>query len=420
MPRTTADLPCHTAPARSETAAMLSWLPQIPLPCAHSARLAQKHLDQKTKPRGSLGVLETLICRLAAMQGCATPHTGKRALVVMAADHGIAEEGVSAYPQSVTVQMLHNFLSGSAAANILANWAGAQLELVDMGVRTAWTPSALGSWASRLRVCRLGAGSENFLYRPAMTHAQAVQGIRTGVALAQELHAQGVCIVAAGEMGIGNTTVSSALSAQLSGAEAEAVTGRGTGISLAGWRHKVALVQRAVTLHRPAIQHPLDALACLGGFEIAGLAGLMLGGAACRMAILLDGFISSAAALLALRLDPALLPYLIATHRSPEPGHGVVLRTLGLRPLLKLQLRLGEGSGAALGLGLIAAAGALSDNMATFASAGVDDGSGNANQNEARDRDKPRDRPRNKNESATNNRAMNNSEARVAKAGHGE
>jgi nicotinate-nucleotide--dimethylbenzimidazole phosphoribosyltransferase len=304
---------------------------------------AQRRYDSKTKPRGSLGRLEELGCRIAEIRGF-VPRSLCSVIVVAAGDHGVARETVSAYPSEVTAQMVANFEAGGAAVNVLARLAGAELRVVDAGV---------------------GAGTANMLEGPAMTADDVARRLADGEALAEELDAD---VVALGEMGIGNTTAASALTSALLGLDPALVCGRGTGIGDDGLARKVDVVRRAVALHADA-----DPLAALGGFEIAFLAGLAIGCARRDMVVLLDGFITSAAALAAVRIEPAVRNVLIASHRSPEPGHGYILDELGLEPLLDLGLRLGEGSGAALTLPLLQAAIAILDEMATFEQAGVSD-----------------------------------------------
>jgi nicotinate-nucleotide--dimethylbenzimidazole phosphoribosyltransferase len=329
------------------------------------ARKTQALLDGKTKPRGSLGRLEELACRIAAARGMPVPELPVKAVVVMAGDHGVAAEGVSAFPQEVTWQMVANFVRGGAAINVLARHAGAEVIVADMGVKQ---PVDLPG----VRAVRLGAGTGNIAREPAMTRAQAVAGLEAGIAIAEELAARGVTLVATGEMGIANTTPATALAAHFTGARPEELAGRGTGVDDAGLARKVEAVRRALALHGRAAE-PLDALARLGGFEIAGLAGLVLGAAARRVPVVVDGFISSAAALAAVRLAPAAAGYLVAAHRSVEPGHVRVLAALDARPLLDLEMRLGEGTGAALAMHLVEAAIRILREMATFADAGVSD-----------------------------------------------
>ncbi len=326
---------------------------------------ARERQDRLTKPRGSLGRLEDLATRIAGITSQARPRLERPAVIVMAADHGIARQGVSAYPAEVTPQMVLNFLDGGAAINVLARHSGAQVVVVDMGI-AAELPAH-----QDLRQCTIAPGTADFSCEPAMSHAQARRAVEAGILVVSDAIGSGIDLVATGDMGIGNTTASSAIVAALSGRPVAEVTGRGTGIDDAGLAHKIALIERALTLHRPDPDDGLDVLAKVGGFEIGGLAGVMLGAAASRVPVLVDGFISGAAALLAATLAPAVQPYLIAAHRSVERGHEAVFRRLDLHPLLDLDLRLGEGSGAALGISLCQAACKLLDEMATFDEAGV-------------------------------------------------
>jgi nicotinate-nucleotide--dimethylbenzimidazole phosphoribosyltransferase len=330
------------------------------------ARATQARLDGKTKPRRSLGRIEELACRIAAARGVPVPPLPRKAIVVMAADHGVADEGVSAYPAEVTGQMLLNFAGGGAAINVLARQVDARLVVVDMGTRQATgAPGVLDR--------RIGPGTGNFTAGPAMSRDEAVRALEAGIALAGELAADGIDLVGLGEMGIGNTTAASALTAAFTGLPPEEVTGRGTGIDDAGWARKVDAIRRALLANRPDPDDPLGVLARLGGFEIAGLAGVVLGAAARRIPVVVDGFITAAAALVAARLAPPAAEYLVASHRSVEVGHRALLAALGSRPLLDLDLRLGEGSGAALAMPLVEAALRLLHEMATFEAAGVSD-----------------------------------------------
>jgi nicotinate-nucleotide--dimethylbenzimidazole phosphoribosyltransferase len=333
-------------------------------------RSAAAHQARLTMPAGALGRLLDLGQQLCAVQETLEPRTAPAAVLVMAADHGIAAEGVSAYPQEVTGQMVANFLRGGAAINVLARRQGAAVLVIDMGVKAP--PPSHPALVADLAIAR---GTANFLHGPAMstTQAQAALAAGRGV-VAERLLPNEVRVVALGEMGIGNTSSASALTAALTGQPAAAVTGRGTGLDDPGWRHKIEVVAQAVDRHfggqaRPI--EPLAALTALGGFEIGGLAGAALEAAARGMLVVLDGFISSVAGLLAVRLDPAVRPYLVAAHRSVEAGHRAVLDALDLVPLFDLGLRLGEGSGAVLALNLIHCAADLMRDMATFETAGV-------------------------------------------------
>jgi nicotinate-nucleotide--dimethylbenzimidazole phosphoribosyltransferase len=283
-----------------------------------------------------------------------------------AADHGVAAEGVSAYPASVTAQMVENFLRGGAAVNVLARQAGARVIVADFGVA-----SPIGGGAGLVR-CSLGAGTGNIARGPAMTRAQAERGIEAGARLAAEAIADGADLLVTGEMGIGNTTAAAAVTAAITRVAPPAVTGRGTGLDDAGWRRKVDVVGRALATNRPHPDDALDVLAKVGGFEIAGLVGVILAGAARRVPVALDGFIAGAAALLAASLAPGSVQAMFAAHRSAEPGHDVALAHLRLAPYLDLGLRLGEGTGAVLFIHLARAAARIYAEMATFKAAGVD------------------------------------------------
>jgi nicotinate-nucleotide--dimethylbenzimidazole phosphoribosyltransferase len=321
-----------------------------------AAARSQRHLDALTKPPGSLGRLEEIARRLAALTG-RPPRVTAPVIFTLAADHGVVAEGVSAYPQSVTAQMVENFLRGGAAVNVLARQAGAQVVVADFGVATP-----LGA-PDGLVVRRIGPGTANMAHGPAMTRARAVEAIEAGAGLAAEAMASGADLLGTGEMGIGNTTAASAITAALTGAPVSAVTGYGTGVDEAG---------RALEVNAPDPADGLDVLAKVGGFEIGGLVGIILAGAAHRTPVVLDGFIAGAAALVAVALAPEARHALFAAHRSAEPGHALALDRLGLEPYLALDMRLGEGTGAALFVPLARAAAAIYSEMATFKSAGVD------------------------------------------------
>jgi nicotinate-nucleotide--dimethylbenzimidazole phosphoribosyltransferase len=338
----------------------------IPAPDVGAARAARAALDQKTKPRGSLARLERIARQVAAIRGSGELAPLDSAIVVVAADHGVADAGVSAYPPEVTRQMVANFANGGAAINVLARRAGAQLLVVDAGLRTAFAHP-------RVKALRIGDGTANFVERPAMTRSQAADALSAGIELAGELAARDVGIVALGEMGIGNTTAAAAICSGLLERDAREVCGRGTGVDDAGLARKVGVVRSALRIHQLDGSDPVAILAAVGGFEIGVLAGLALGCAAQRVVVVLDGFITGTAALVAARLAPNAVHAMIAAHRSPEPGHALVLAELGLEPLLDLGLRLGEGSGAALALPLVQAALAIASEMATFDAAGVTD-----------------------------------------------
>jgi nicotinate-nucleotide--dimethylbenzimidazole phosphoribosyltransferase len=336
-----------------------------PSPGAAAGRAARERLDQLTKPPGSLGRLEELAWRLAEITGRCPPRLERPVIFTLAGDHGVVAEGVSAYPQIVTAQMVENFLRGGAAVNVLARWAGAEVVVADVGVAgpLAGHPA--------LRSIRIAPGTRNMTRGPAMTRDEMLAAVEAGIALVEAERAVGLDLAGTGEMGIGNTTAASAMVAMLTGAAVEDVTGPGTGVDEAGRRRKVDAISRALEVNRPVAEDPLDVLAKVGGLEIAGLVGVTLAAAAYRIPVVLDGFISGAAALAAVRLKPEVRACLIASHRSAEPGHRHVLQALELTPYLDLGLRLGEGTGAALCIGLARSAVAILTEMATFASAGV-------------------------------------------------
>ena len=328
---------------------------------------AQRWLDQLTKPRGSLGRVEELVRRLAEITGRCPPEVAHPVIFTLAGDHGVVDEGVSAYPQAVTAQMVENFLRGGAAVNVLARHVGSRVVVADLGVA--------GSLPEHpdLRVLKIAPGTRNMTRGPAMTPAEARAAAEAGVELVESTRGLGLDIIGTGEMGIGNTTAASAMVAVLTGAPVEEVTGPGTGVDEDGRRRKVEAITRALRVNRPDPEDALDVLAKVGGFEIAGLAGVILAGAAYRIPVVVDGFIAGAAALAAVRLKAEARHALLASHRSAEPGHRHVLDALGLEPYLDLGMRLGEGTGAALCIGLAQAAVKILREMATFQSAGVSD-----------------------------------------------
>jgi nicotinate-nucleotide--dimethylbenzimidazole phosphoribosyltransferase len=331
-----------------------------------AAAAAEEELARKTKPRGSLGRLERLATQVAAIRGTVAPGRLSACAVVVAADHGVAEEGVSAYPPQVTREMVRNFVVGGAAVCVLTRHLGVELVVVDAGIREPVGDPVV-------RDARLGAGTANAARGPAMDRATGVEALLRGADLAAELAARGIGVVALGEMGIGNTTTAAAVTAALLGLEPRAVCGPGTGLDERGVAHKAEVVQRMLAVNTPDPSDPVDVLRAVGGFELGVLAGLALGGAAARMVVVLDGFIAGASALLAARLSSLLPGYLVAGHRSAEPAHGLVLDALGLEPLLDLGLRLGEATGATLALPIVSSALAVLEEMATFEGAGVTD-----------------------------------------------
>ena len=326
---------------------------------------AQARLDRLTKPLGSLGRLEEVAAHYVMITGEVKPAVPRGVVFTFAADHGVTQEGVSAYPREVTPQMVLNFLRGGAGVNVLARHAGVDVRVVDIGVDHNFGP------VPGLIAKKVMRGTRNLLVEPAMTHAQAEQALLVGVELARQAAQEGIGLIGTGEMGIGNTTPSAAITAVMTGRPVAEVTGRGTGIDDAGHARKVAVIQQALDLHRPDRTDALDVLAKVGGLEIGGLAGLILGAAAARVPVVLDGFIAGAAALIAVGLQPRCREYLIASHRSVERGHQAILDHLGIKPLLDLDLRLGEGTGACLGMNLVCAAIKIYNEMATFDEAGV-------------------------------------------------
>lgn len=336
------------------------------IPPAHTAcgERVSNYLDTLTKPPGSLGELEALAVTLATISGEDFPRVTPPAMLVFAADHGVAVEGVSAFPQEVTVQMVANFVAGGAAINVLARRLDARLEVVDVGVASK-SPLA-GTVDERLR-----PGTGNMLHEDAMTRAQAEASLEVGKRAAQRAISAGCRCLIVGEMGIGNTTASSAMLAVLGGVSLADIVGPGTGLGEERIAHKRHVIERALAARSPDARDPLDVLAKVGGLEIGAMAGACLAAAALRVPVLVDGFIASVAALLGCRLEPALRPYLVFGHRSREPGHSHALAALDGQPLLSLNMRLGEGTGAALAFPLLDAACAILAEMATFADAGI-------------------------------------------------
>jgi nicotinate-nucleotide--dimethylbenzimidazole phosphoribosyltransferase len=343
---------------------------RIPALDRQAAQAMQARLDRKTKPLGSLGRLEELAVSLAGMGGDLPGGFKRRAVLVAAADHGIARQGVSAYPPEVTPQMVLNFLAGGAAINVLAKQGGARVLVLDAGVNDASAPLPLHAGLLRRPVA---PGTADFSQGPAMTRAQAEACVQAGREAVSQLAAEGLDLLAVGEMGIGNTTAASAICAALLQLPVAQVTGRGTGLDVAGWEKKVAILEKALALHQPQATDAWDVLCKVGGFEIGALAGALMEASARRIPVILDGFITGAAALLANAWAPEAKGYWLASHQSVEIGHRHLLERLGLRAYLNLDLRLGEGSGAALMFPLVDAVCAIVRDMATFDSAGVSD-----------------------------------------------
>ncbi|TGU74903.1 nicotinate-nucleotide--dimethylbenzimidazole phosphoribosyltransferase [Geomonas terrae] len=326
---------------------------------------AQAKLDNKTKPQGSLGRLEEVARRFAAITEDLSPDTAKKVIFTFAGDHGIVEEGVSLFPKEVTPQMVLNFLRGGAGVNVLARHSGAEVRVVDVGVDYDFEP------APGLIIRKVAKGTRNFAKGPAMTTEEAVAAVEVGIALAEEAKKEGVAMVGTGEMGIGNTSPSSAIIAAIAGCTVREVTHRGTGIGDEALENKIRAIQAGLDLNRPDPQNPLDVLTKVGGLEIAGIAGLVLGAAANRLPVVVDGFISTAGALIASEMHPSVRDYIFTAHTSVEIGHQMMMERIGVKPLLDLQFRLGEGTGAALAMGLIEAGVKVLKEMATFEEAGV-------------------------------------------------
>ncbi|CAG9179163.1 nicotinate-nucleotide--dimethylbenzimidazole phosphoribosyltransferase [Cupriavidus pampae] len=339
-------------------------LPSIEAPDPALRPVLQAAIDDKTKPLGALGRLESLALRIGMVLGTTRPELKRPTVIVFAGDHGVADAGVSAYPAEVTAQMVLNFLNGGAAINVFSRLHGMTLEVVDAGVR-APLPAASG-----LVNCRIANGTRNFLEGPAMTAEQTVAALNAGIARVLRHAQQGTNVIGFGEMGIANTSAAACVMSRLTGLPIESCTGRGTGLDDAGLAHKREVLARALALHADATA-PLDVLAAFGGFEIAMMTGAFLAAAASRMVILVDGFIASAALLVAARIAPAVLDYCVFSHCSHESGHRALLAEFQAEPVLALDLRLGEGTGAALAWPLVNAAAAFLREMATFSGAGV-------------------------------------------------
>lgn len=326
----------------------------------------QTRLNSLTKPPGSLGRLEALALRCALITGRERPRMDNKVLFVCCGDHGVCDEGVSAYPREVTAQMVYNFLRGGAAVSVLARQLGITVRVVDMGVDHDFAPELPG--LIRRKVAR---GTANFARGPAMTPAQTLQAIEVGITLATEAIRDGAQLLGVGEMGIGNTTAATAMLSALSGITPEVLTGSGTGIDETGRRRKAAVVKQALAHHQLCSTDPLRVLAAVGGYEIAGIVGICLAGAASHVPVVIDGFIATAGAWAACALYPDVKERLIFAHLSAEQGHRHALAVLGVQPLLDLHMRLGEGTGAALGMNLVDSAVCLLDEMATFTEAQV-------------------------------------------------
>ncbi len=331
-----------------------------------TAAMEQAHSRQQqlTKPAGSLGRLEDIAIQMAGITRQPLPKVKQKTVVIMVGDHGVTREGISAYPSAVTPQMVYNFLRGGAAINALAHHIGVKVIVVDVGVAVDLSHPDL---LSR----KVAFGTANIALEPAMTHVQMLEAIQVGIDIFDAQLKQGIDLVATGDMGIGNTTASSAIAAVLLQKPVAFVTGRGTGINDEQLAHKIQVIERAIERNIPNPQDPLDVLMKIGGLEIAGLVGVIVAAASRCVPVVIDGFISGAAALIAVELNPVISQYLFAGHVSVEHGHRLILEKLGLSPLLDLQLRLGEGTGAVLAMSIIEAALRTHSEMATFAEAGV-------------------------------------------------
>ncbi|MBA4492796.1 nicotinate-nucleotide--dimethylbenzimidazole phosphoribosyltransferase [Paenactinomyces guangxiensis] len=338
--------------------------PEIPAIDTKVQEETRKHLNQLTKPLGSLGQLEEMVIRLAGITSQKIPDVSKKAIVVMCADHGVAGEGVSAYPQEVTGLMIQNFIRGGAAINVLARQTAAEVCVVDVGSLLIDVPE--GVMNRKIR-----AGTANFMNMPAMEKAEALKAAETGLGVVDTLKQEGVRLLAVGEMGIGNTTAGTAIAAVFTKMPVTELTGRGTGIQEESYRHKIHVIETALHKHQPDPGNPLEVLCKVGGLEIAGMVGCIIGAAAAQIPVVIDGLISTAAALIAVKMIPGVRSYLFASHLSAEPAHSILLEELGLRPIIDAEMRLGEASGAALSFPLFDAAVALSREMATFADLGL-------------------------------------------------
>ncbi len=334
---------------------------------AEAERAAAAHLDSLTKPPGSLGYLEKAVRRYAAIRGDAAARMDRGAIAVFVADHGIADEGVSAFPQAVTVEMLRNIAGGGAAISVLARRLGYKLRVVDVGVKSDTSAAPFSGVTYR----RIGAATANFARGPAMKSEQVVSALETGIEIAGDLVQSGASLIGIGEMGIANSSSAAAILSAITGVAPAQLVGRGTGLDDAGVRHKVDVIERALAFHEAVLTDGLSILAAVGGFEIAAMAGVCLAGAALRVPVVVDGFIATAAAAAAERIRAGLFEYLFFSHRSAEGGHSLALERLGVRPILDLDMRLGEGTGAALAMSVLEAALDLFHSMATFSSAGV-------------------------------------------------
>lgn len=331
------------------------------------AQKTQERLDNLTKPQGSLGRLEELAKQIVEITKNENPSLDKKIIFTMAGDHGVCEEGVSAFPKEVTPQMVYNFVNNGAGINVLARHAGARIIVVDMGVAQKIEASGKENFMDK----KVNFGTKNMTKGPAMTKDEAIKSIENGMDAFEEEFKNGIDIIGTGDMGIGNTTPSSAIISVITGQNVESVTGRGTGINDAGLANKINIIKKAIDVNKPNPDDGIDVLSKVGGFEIGGLAGVILKAASKRIPIVIDGFISGAAALIAYKIEPKVKDYMIAAHRSVEKGHNALFDYMGIEPILDLNLRLGEGTGAALAMTIIDASLKILTQMATFKSASV-------------------------------------------------
>ncbi|MBE3115538.1 MAG: nicotinate-nucleotide--dimethylbenzimidazole phosphoribosyltransferase [Actinobacteria bacterium] len=338
---------------------------KIKKPDSSLMKQVQARLDSLTKPRGSLGRLEELAKQIVSITGNLSPRIKRKAIIVMTADHGVVEEGISAYPREVTPQMVYNFLNGGAAINVLARHIGAEVLIVDVGVAADFQEH------QSLMLKKIDYGTKNMVKGHAMTDEQAVKSLEVGIEAAEEMIKKGYDIIATGDMGIGNTTASSAIAAVICRTDVESVTGYGTGIDDRCLENKINVIKKAISVNQPDAADGIDVLSKVGGFEIGGIAGIILGCASGRTPVIIDGFISGAGALIAAAISPDSTNYMIASHCSAEKGHRIVLDRLGLKPLFDFDMRLGEGTGAAIGINIVEASVKILSEMATFNQAGV-------------------------------------------------
>ena len=329
------------------------------------AAKTQRRLDNLTKPQGSLGRLEEFAKQIVEITRNENPVFKNKVIFTIAADHGVTEEGVSAYPKEVTPQMVYNFLRGGAGINVLARHIGARVVIADMGIACDL------QLHPDLIIKKVNYGTKNMVKGPAMTRQEAIKAIENGIEVFLNEFKKGIDIAGTGEMGIGNTTAASAVTSVITGKPVQDVTGRGTGIDDKILSHKVEMIKKAISINKPDPKDPIDVLSKVGGFEIGGLTGVILAAASKRVPVVIDGFISTSAALLAYTLEPKVADYMIAAHCSVEKGHKIALSHMGLKPILDFSMRLGEGTGAALAMNIIEAGVKILTQMATFEGAGV-------------------------------------------------